>query len=282
MRSTCPFVHPSLMAVVLGMLGILGVLVAGCAAPHGASDDAPSAATPNDAGDRSNSLEGTSWVLAALPSTPALTGQPATAHFESGQVRGGDGCNRYSAPFTVAGDALTVGSNGAMTKMACPPEVMAQAQAFHQALENARRYRIVDDRLELLSPDGTTLAVMAAQSMTVVGHWEVTAINNGREAVVGVLEHAPSSMMFASDGTVTGSTGCNRFNATFTAERHSFRFGPVTATERGCGGDGVMEQEQAFLRALATVAAMRVEGDRLEFRTADDALALMLSRARDR
>jgi heat shock protein HslJ len=37
-----------------------------------------------------------------------------------------------------------------------------------------------------------------------------------------------------------------------------------------------MEQEQAFFSALATVATMRIEGERLEMRTTDDALALML------
>jgi heat shock protein HslJ len=41
----------------------------------------------------------------------------------------------------------------------------------------------------------------------------------------------------------------------------------------------VMEQEQQFLNALQTVATARFEGDRLELRTAADALAATLSRA---
>jgi heat shock protein HslJ len=155
---------------------------------------------------------------------------------------------------------------------------MAQADAFRSALESARRFRIVDGRLELLSSDGATLAVMAAQSNSLVGVWEVIAVNNGRQAVVGVLDEAPLDMTFGKDGTVTGSAGCNRFTAGFTAAGTAFRFGPAATTRRICPGDGVMEQEQAFLNALASVTTMRVEGDRLEFRTADDALALMLRR----
>jgi heat shock protein HslJ len=39
-----------------------------------------------------------------------------------------------------------------------------------------------------------------------------------------------------------------------------------------------MEQEQQFLKALETVATARQEADRLELRTADDALAVSLGR----
>jgi heat shock protein HslJ len=39
-----------------------------------------------------------------------------------------------------------------------------------------------------------------------------------------------------------------------------------------------MEQEQQFLKALETVATMRMEGDRFELRTADGALAVTLTK----
>ena len=40
-----------------------------------------------------------------------------------------------------------------------------------------------------------------------------------------------------------------------------------------------MAQEQAFLKALEPVATARVDGDRLELRTAAGALAVVLTRA---
>jgi heat shock protein HslJ len=67
--------------------------------------------------------------------------------------------------------------------------------------------------------------------------------------------------------------------AAFAADGSAVRFGPAATTRRICPDEGVMEQEQAFLNAMASVATMRIEGDRLEFRTADDALALMLRRS---
>ena len=44
------------------------------------------------------------------------------------------------------------------------------------------------------------------------------------------------------------------------------------------GPAGIIEQEQAFLAALATTATYHVQGNMLELRTADDALAMMMQR----
>lgn len=262
---------PGLPGLLAGLIAILaGLLLSACAATK---------SVPDDGGAAGSSLDGTTWVLATLPVHGPLVGERPTARFEAGQVGGTDGCNRYSAPFTVSGSTLAVGPGGTMTLMACELAVMAQAEAFRGALERARRFRIVDGRLELLASDGAIVATMTSQSSSLVGAWEVFAVNNGRQAVVGVLEEAPLDMTFAKDGTVAGSAGCNRFTATFEADGSAVRFGPAATTRRTCPGEGVMEQEQAFLNALASVATMRIEGDRLEFRTADDALALMLRRA---
>ncbi len=259
------------------LCAIVGCLLAGCAGPKAASPGG--AASGGKAGQTLVGLEGTPWVLEQLPGRPTLVGERPTARFASGQVSGTDGCNRYAAPFTATGSNLTIGANGAMTQMACPPEVMAQAEAFMAALRGARQYRIADGRLELLSPAGTVLVAMTAQSTSVVGTWDVIAYNNGRQAVVGVLEQAHIDVTFSAEHTVTGSAGCNRFNASFEADGSTMRIGPASATRRACPGEEVMAQETAFLKALQSVATMRLEGDTLELRTADDALALMLRRA---
>jgi heat shock protein HslJ len=46
--------------------------------------------------------------------------------------------------------------------------------------------------------------------------------------------------------------------------------------------DRIMEQEQQFLKALTTVATARQEGDGLELRAADGALAVSLTKATTR
>jgi putative lipoprotein len=80
------------------------------------------------------------------------------------------------------------------------------------------------------------------------------------------------------DDTATGSAGCNRYTARYRRSAATLAFESPAATRKACLQPGVMEQERAFLAALANVATGRIEGDRLELRDADGAIALVLHR----
>jgi heat shock protein HslJ len=135
-------------------------------------------------------------------------------------------------------------------------------------------------KLELLTAEGAVLATFAAQSQSLAGtSWNVTGYNNGKQAVVSVLNGTSLTMAFAADGKVGGSAGCNRYSAAYTSEGQKLNIGPAAATRMMCTKpEGVMEQEQQFLRALETVATARFEGDRLELRTAGGQLAMTLTK----
>ena len=229
------------------------------------------------AGD-SPELSGTAWVLSSLPGQALQPDAAVTARFEGGRVQGSDGCNRYTAPYTVTGAALQVGPGGASTQMACPPAIMKQAEAFMNALAGARTYRVAAGQLQLLATDGAVLATLAVQSQALAGTaWRVTGYNNGKQAVVSVLSGTTLTMAFSADGKVGGSAGCNRYSAAFTSTGEKLSFGPAAATRMMCAQpERVMEQEQQFLNALETVATARLEGDRLELRTSAGALAATL------
>jgi len=207
------------------------------------------------------------------------TGATATAQFESSRVQGTNGCNRYSAPVVIQGNKLVIGPKAATTNMACPPDIMKLADAFMTALVSARSYRVTTQQLDLLGPDGAVLATFSAQSQSLAGtSWHVTGINNGKEAVVSVVDGTSVTMDFATGGKVAGSAGCNHYTSTYTQEGGKLTFAAAAATRRMCVTAGVMEQEHAFLKALESVATARMEGNQLELRTADGALALSLER----
>lgn len=223
-------------------------------------------------------LDGTAWVLTALGSAPA--GAQVTLRFEGDRAQGTDGCNRYTLPFTASGASLTLGGPGASTQMACPPEVMTQAQQFMQALASTRSYRVEAGALQLLGADDAVLATLAPQAQSLAGtSWTVNGVNNGKQAVVSMATAKVITMEFAADGRVAGSAGCNRYTGSYTAEGSTVTFGPAAATRMMCTDAGVMEQEQNFLTALATVRTMQMDGDRLTLRTADDATAITAVRA---
>ncbi|MCU0621006.1 MAG: META domain-containing protein [Gemmatimonadales bacterium] len=236
---------------------------------------APSASTPMPSAIPPD-LNGTSWVLASLPGRAALAGRPVTAQFADGKVAGSDGCNRYTAPYTLQNGGLTIGPNAAGTMMACPPEVMDQGKAVLAALTGARAHRIANDRLELLDADGKVLATFDRQATGLAGTaWTVTGYSNGKQAVVSVASGSELTLEFAPDGKVSGSAGCNRFTGSYTLEGSAVQFGPAATTRKLCATpEGVMEQEAQFLAALASAATLRQEGDAMELRRADGALAV--------
>jgi len=244
---------------------LLAVLLSSCASMPAASDAPP--------------LDGTAWVLSALPGSGPISGSTVTLSFEGGRAQGSDGCNRFGMPYSTQGSAIEVGVRSMSTMMACPPEVTKQAEAFTSALNGAKSYRIVDGQLQLLGANKAVLATLAAQSQSLAGAWNVTAINNGRQAVASLVSGTTVTMVFTDDGKVTGSAGCNQYTARYEAERTKFRFIAPAATRKMCPGAGVMEQEQSFLKALEAVKKMRVEGSRVEFR--DDKGALQVTATRE-
>jgi heat shock protein HslJ len=246
---------------------LLAVLTAGCA-PMSTAPDAgeAAAATPP--------LDGTAWVLAALPGLALVGGHPATVRFEGGHAQGSDGCNRYSNAYTSQGATLNVAAQGVATQMACAPEVMQQAAAYRAALGSARSFRVSDGQLQLLAGDGAVVASFAPQSQALPGTaWRAIGINNGKGAVASVLHGSTVSLEFGADGRASGSAGCNQYTTRYEASGSAVRFTTPATTRRFCAGEGLMAQEQAFVAALESVATARFEADRLELRTTDGALA---------
>jgi hypothetical protein len=145
---------------------------------------------------------------------------------------------------------------------------------------SARSFKKGDGTLELLDASGSIVATLVTQAQSLAGtSWNVVNINNGRQAVVGIV----------SDSTLTMS-----FDNCRPGERHN-RLQPVhrrvsrrratpckfrTSPQRAAPVQitALAEQEQAFLRALESVATMSFEGDRLDLRQPDGALAIILVR----
>jgi heat shock protein HslJ len=111
---------------------------------------------------------------------------------------------------------------------------------------------------------GCTSMTPAADPAPLDGTAWVLASLPGRTLGAG----QPATLSFEG-GRAQGSDGCNRYWAPYTAP---------AATRRMCADEGVMAQEQQYLKALESVAAVRFEGNRLELRRADGALALSAQR----
>ncbi len=96
-------------------------------------------------------LAGTSWRAESVTGLPVLPGVASTLAFseDGGRVAGDAGCNRYGGPLAVEDGELRVGPLVA-TRVACAPPPTEQERRFLTALEQGRRFELVDGRRVLL------------------------------------------------------------------------------------------------------------------------------------
>jgi heat shock protein HslJ len=204
-----------------------------------------------------------------------------TAEFTSkGTVSGFSGCNQYNGSYTASGSAIRVSSKMATTMMACAKMVMLEERVYLKALTSARSYAVKDGTLTLRSKRGFPLAAFEAQSQSLDGtSWNVLSYNNGKQAVVSVIAGTKLTADF-SKSNVSGSAGCNTYNASVTTTPPKISFGPIASTRMACSQPpGVMEQESAFLAALQSAATYNLQGSTLELRTAGGSIAVSMQRS---
>jgi heat shock protein HslJ len=226
-----------------------------------------------------STLAGTQWVLSTLGGNTPLTGTQVTLNFgDDGRVSGTDGCNRFTGAFTESGESLTFGPL-ASTMMACEENVGVQASLFNTALQNTQTFTASESELTLLRGAGA-IATFSKLSTELAGtKWAVTNYNNGKEAVVGVIEGTTLTLEFADDGSVAGSAGCNNFFGGFTQGDGTITIGPLASTMMACTEPaGAMDQETQFLAAVQSAATYQLDGDSLTLRTQDDAMAVVMRR----
>lgn len=227
------------------------------------------------------SLAGSRWVLQQLGSDAVPAAPIVTLDFTAdARAQGGDGCNRYAGSVAIDAGSIRFGRDLAGTMMACPGEIDVRARAYRNALRDAARYRIDDGRLSLHDASGASLAAFMPADLSLVGvQWEVLAYNNGKQAVTSLIRDTQISATIGADGRISGHAGCNRYFAPYALAGDALTIASVGATRMACAEPaGLMQQESLFLAALATVAGWRIDGDRLELRTAQGALAVALRR----
>jgi heat shock protein HslJ len=238
-------------------------LAAGCGGDDGHATEA-------------SSLADVPWIVSSGLDVPGWESVRPSATFADGTVGGSTGCNRFTASYTVDGDALEIGTI-ASTKIACPPPADAVEREYLDALGRVAGWRLENQDLLLLDSDGAEL--LRYRAATPVGDWHATVIQTGL-ALVSPLPGTEVTARFAADGTLTGSAGCNTYRTTYTTTRGGIEIAPPAATKKACSApDGILEQEAAYLAALPTANHYRVDGDSLALLRPDETFVASYVRA---
>lgn len=245
------------VAFAISSLVLLAGLAGGCGGDGGGGGDAAQ-------------LENTPWQLVSGTDITLSDGVVPSAAFSEGRVFGSNGCNQYTAPYTLDGDSLEIG-DVAGTLMACPPPADEIGQAYVAALAEVASWEIDGEELVLSDADGNEL--LRYEVASIVGAWVVTGILDG-DAFSSPILDTELTAVFADEGSLTGSAGCNSYTTTYTAETGDISIEPATSTKKLCPEpEGVMDQEAAYLAALgeatqyafngATMDLLDAEGKRL-------------------
>jgi heat shock protein HslJ len=239
------------------------------------------AACASPASQSGGDLTGKVWGLSELLGKAPVAGTGISAQFTAdGKVSGSAGCNRYTGGYTVSGKTITFSSPMALTMMMCEPAIMEQESAYMKALSEAKTFAVNQDQLTLAGADGAKLAVYKVEGQGLAGtNWESTGYNNGKQAVVSPLLGTTLTASFDKDGNLSGNSGCNTFSGAYKVNGDQITIGPLASTMKMCSDPaGVMEQEAQYLAALQSAATYQIEGNVLQLRTKDDALAAFFTK----
>ncbi len=228
-------------------------------------------------------LDGTVWLLESLRGQAVQPGSSVTLLFENGQAKGSAGCNSYVGPYLEEKAGQLHLKQVMLTKQLCqPPERMEQERRFAEALKAAAAFTVGGGRLTLYDRAGGIAAVFKAQSQVLRGTiWQAVSFSDGLGGMKEVVRQGRIlTAAFSTDGQLSGSGGCNSYQARFAAppDSRSFSFEMTTMETKQCPSDVVMEQEGQFMAAFYTAVSFRVEGRTLTLRDADGNPAVIFSR----
>jgi heat shock protein HslJ len=229
-----------------------------------------------------------SWVVTSYNTNrndmaPPITGSLLTAEFGAdGTVEGNAGCNHFSGPYTIDGDAIGIGPL-ASTLVACAPSDLHDQEAQYLALLTAAdKWSQTAGVLELVDTGGvgrqTTVVFSAATDAAYLGSWEVAGFDDGSGAVVSPVSGSTLTAVFLRDGTIEGNAGCNAFSGPYTAVGTTMTIGPLATTRMACSSPALDTQEQQYLTALQSVAAWEAD-DGITLRDWDGSTKVSLAAA---
>jgi heat shock protein HslJ len=230
-------------------------------------------------GETASPLEGQTWVLDQAASNLEVIKPQyvVTAVFDSGELSGSSGCNRYGTTYTVRGTRLQVSPNIHSTLIACNQDATNVESSYIARLPTARRFAVDGQRLTVqTSTRGADLIYRALSARALRGDWIVTSYFRPG-AVVSVIQGTTITANFTRK-QISGDAGCNSYSGRYETDATKIRIGPVAATQRACAEVALTQQESEYLAALDTVRTFGIDANGATFFRADGGIAVTMAR----
>jgi heat shock protein HslJ len=218
-----------------------------------------------------DALTDAGWRLASYGETELARTIGMTAIFGTdGSLTGSAGCNSFTGTYRVDGGSLVIEEVATSSERMCSPEVMGNEAAYLDAMRAVASYKIPENRLRLIAADGLELLFEGSAS-TEGGPSESQVLADAIGGAVWRLVEAsgtdvralaPITLVLLDDGTVSGVSGCDLYDAAWAVEGDALRFLDATVGGRECAED-VMALQQSYLTVLPFVSGGRLEDGQL-------------------
>lgn len=108
--------------------------------------------------------------------------------------------------------------------------------------------------------------------------WYLETYKDAQGTQAPLLAGSQITAEFGSDGTLSGSSGCNRYTGSYQVDSDQLQIGALASTMMAClDPAGLMEQETAYLQVLSNAASFRLADSKLELLDDDGQVTLVFS-----
>jgi heat shock protein HslJ len=227
-------------------------------------------------------LEGTEWQLVSLHGAdpPEGTG-PTMAFYADEYLEGRAGCNTFGTDYVTRDHEFAVAEIH-RTRFECDePAGIAQWEAeFFEAMATITAYRASEDRLAFDNAAEETILVYKRKLPAAVDPalqdtaWTLSTLK-GAAPIEG-----PALTLILNAQGFEGYAGCNHFGGQYeAADEGMLELGVFAITQMDCPvPEGIIPQEESYVKALQEVTGYRLEDGRLELQDAGGEVILVYVR----
>jgi heat shock protein HslJ len=238
-----------------------------------------------------DALAGTRWLLETLNGHALIPDSRITLTFGEngpGGMGGSAGCNSYGMLFELVDSRIVrlrfLNIVGLVTDLLClrqdlmaDEDLMEQEREYLATLDSVMTYEISDGRLELKNQAGEVVLVFHKDPESIDPalldrSWLLETLNGRAVIPNSRITAAFDEELFFRRLKVSGNAGCNAYAYVIELGQEPLAFSTRVPDARGYGYApfsecaGLMEQEEAYITVLLSVASYEVSDGRLELK----------------
>ena len=227
------------LVVILAIAGLFLASISCSKADVATPTEGITALAPTPPAPTSQIADGSTWILQTLGGDPVLGGTSVWLRSGGDTYNGFDGCNTFGGRFedgkpVASGDGEVAAPPTFRTLIGCLRGIEGQADSDIELLRQGKRFRVVDDRLEILDSKGELRLAfvrqtpLAGRPVELAGsEWQLVLEGNSYEDVKA------ATLAFLDDRHAVGITACRGYVASYEASDERLNFRSTAMTEYG-------------------------------------------------